>query len=326
MYFPAESFQTKAGLAWYQEVDKRSNGQVKFTYFPGGSLVDGPGTTDAIKNGAADIGYMSIGHVAGRFPVMESMMSQVGFSSAYINGHVAADFFNKFKPKEWDGYQVLVPGCNGAFVTFTNKPVNVMADWKGLKIRAPGNTGKQIALLGASAVNIPMSDAFDSLTKGVIDGNASAMEAAKTWRLGEACKYVVQTAQCISPAPYMLIMNKDSYAKLPDNIKKIFADVSADYVDKFGLAWNDADMDAWAYLKQMKTTVIDPTQDEMNKWIAAVQPLKQDYVKNMVGKGFTEAEVNSWFDYQKTQTDYWLQQQIKAGVKSPIGPAAIRAQ
>jgi TRAP-type transport system periplasmic protein len=243
-----------------------------------------------------------------------------------FRSHVAADFYNKFKPKEWDGYAMLIPGCNGSNVVFTNKAVNTMADWKGMKIRAPGNTGKQMALLGASPVNIPMSDAFDSLTKGVIDGNASAMEAAKTWRLGEACKDLIQTAPCISPNPYNLIMNKDSYNKLPDNVKKIFADVSTDYVELFGLAWNDADMAAWDYLKQMKTTVIEPSDAEMSKWIAAMDPLKQDYVKTMVGKGYTEAEVNGWFSFMNERTAYWLDQQVKLGVKSPIGPTSIRSK
>jgi len=121
-------------------------------------------------------------------------------------------------------------------------------------------------------------------------------------------------------------MNKDSYNRLPDNIKKIFADVTDEYIEKFGLAWNDADMAAWNYLKEMKVTVIEPPQDEMNKWIAAMEPLKQDYIKNMVGKGFSEAEVKSWFDFQNERIAYWTDQQAKRGIKSPIGPASIRVQ
>jgi TRAP-type C4-dicarboxylate transport system substrate-binding protein len=279
MYFPADSFQTKAGQEYYQEIEKRSNGQVKFTYYPGGSLMEGPPTADGVKSGIADIGYMTIGHVAGRFPVSESIMTMIGFSSAFITGHVSDDFYKQFKPKEWDEYKVLSPGGNSAFVLFSTKPVSKLEDFKGLKLRAPGNTGKQVQALGGSPVNIPMGDTFDSLSKGVIDGNISALEAAKTWRLAEACQYLVQTWSVFSPACYMLIMNKDSYNNLPADIKAIFDQVSADWVDKQALAWNEADMASWQYCKQLNIKVIDPASEEIGRWTQAMVPFREQYVR-----------------------------------------------
>jgi TRAP-type C4-dicarboxylate transport system substrate-binding protein len=325
MYFPTDSLQTKVGAEYYKEIEKRSNGQVKFTYYPGGSLMEGPPTTDGVKSGIADIGYMSIGHVAGRFPVSEVIMTHIGFSSAFITGHVVDDFYNQFKPKEWNDFKMLAPGGNSAFVLFANKAVNKLEDFKGLKVRAPGNTGRQMQALGAAPVNMPMGDAFDGLTKGVIDGAVSALEAAKTWRFGEATKYLVQTWAVISPAAYFLIMNKDSYNKLPPNIQKIFDEVSADYVDKFALAWNEADMVSWQYCKERKMTVIDPTPEEINRWTQAMTPFIEQYVQDMGKRGFSQSEVQSWFTYLKTRIDYWLKQQVQRGIKSPVGPKEIRA-
>ncbi len=325
MYFPTDSLQAKVGAEFYKEIEKRSKGQVKFTYYPGGSLMEGPPTTEGVKSGVADIGYMTIGHVPGRFPVSEIIMTHIGFSSAFITGHVVNDFYNQFKPKEWNDLKMLTPGGNSAFVLFANKPVNKLEDFKGLKIRAPGNTGRQMQALGAAPVNMPMGDTFDGLTKGVIDGTVSALEAAKTWRFGEATKYVVQTWAVISPAAYFLVMNKDSYNKLPPNIQTIFDMVSADYVDKFALAWNEADMVSWQYCKERKMTVIDPTPEEVNRWTQAMSPFIEQYVQGMVKRGFSQSEVQSWFSYLKTRIDYWLKQQVQRGIKSPVGPKEIRA-
>jgi TRAP-type C4-dicarboxylate transport system substrate-binding protein len=325
MYFPTDSLQAKVGAEFYKEIEKRSNGQVKFTYYPGGALMEGPATTDGVKSGIADMGYMSIGHVAGRFPVSEVLMTHIGFSSAFITGHVVDDFFNQFRPKEWNDFKVLTPGGNSAFVLFSNKPVNKLEDFKGLKIRAPGNTGRQIQALGAAPVNMPMGESFDALTKGVIDGAVNGLEAAKTWRLGEATKYLVQTSAVISPAAYFLIMNKDSYNKLPADIQKMFDQVGAEYVDKFGLAWNDADMESWQYCKERKTMVIDPAPEEIKRWAQAMAPFTEQYVQSMVKRGFSQSEVQGWFSFLKTRIDYWLNQQVQRGIKSPVGPKEIRA-
>ena len=200
-----------------------------------------------------------------------------------------------------------------------------MEDFKGLKMRAPGSTGKQMQALGASPVNIPMGDAFDSLSKGVIDGNVSSMEAAKTWRLAEACQYLVQTWPVISPACYMLIMNKDSYNSLPADIKAIFDKAGSDWVDKQALAWNEADMVSWQYCKQLNIKVIDLSPEEIGKMTQAMVPFKEQYIQDMVKKGFAETEVKSWFDFLKNRIDFWVKKQVERGIKSPVGPSEIRA-
>lgn len=47
----------------------------------------------------------------------EIMELPLGFPSAWIGGHVSNDFYEKFKPKEWNNYHPLA---------FCTSPVNVV--------------------------------------------------------------------------------------------------------------------------------------------------------------------------------------------------------
>lgn len=323
-YFPPTSDQ---GVLWgdfCKEIEKRSNGQVQITYYPGGTLFDGPSTPDSIRTGIADIGYMTTGHVPGRFPVSEAITSMNGFPSAFVVSHVADDFYTQFKPKEWDAYKVLVGNGNSPMVIFSNKPINVMADYKGTKCRVLGKQADQAKLLGAAPVNIPVGDSFDALSKGVIDNTATSMEAAKTWRIAEVCKYCTLTWPVFSPPSYYTIMNKDSYNNLPANIKTIVDQVSTEWADKDALMSNNVDVVGAQYANQMGMKFIDLSNNEAAKWQAAVAPVTDQYVTDMVGKGYSKQEIQSWIDYIKARTDYWLKQQATRGVKSPMGPPEIK--
>lgn len=66
---------------------------------------------------------------------------------------------------------MMVPGGTSGLQMggWFKKPVDSVADLKGLKIRAPGITGEVFKLLGATPVSMPGSEAFTSMQSGVID-------------------------------------------------------------------------------------------------------------------------------------------------------------
>ena len=80
---------------------------------------------------------------------MEIMELPIGFPSSWIATHVANDFYNKFKPKDFDNYQVIMLSTSPINViqTFT-KPVKTLEDIKGLKLRGTGRLGDIVKSLG----------------------------------------------------------------------------------------------------------------------------------------------------------------------------------
>ena len=67
-FFPPSHVQSKLAESWCREVEKRTNGQVKVQYFPGGTLTKGPVCYDGVVNGISDIGLSCLAYTRGRFP------------------------------------------------------------------------------------------------------------------------------------------------------------------------------------------------------------------------------------------------------------------
>jgi TRAP-type mannitol/chloroaromatic compound transport system substrate-binding protein len=60
----------------------------------------------------------------------------------------------------------------GAESLVSKKPLRTLADFKGLKIRAPVGMGQDIfTILGAAPVNLPGSEVYTSLERGVVDAS-----------------------------------------------------------------------------------------------------------------------------------------------------------
>ncbi|RLB07564.1 MAG: C4-dicarboxylate ABC transporter substrate-binding protein, partial [Deltaproteobacteria bacterium] len=132
-FFPPAHIQAKLGDAWAKEIEKRTNGKVKITYFPGGALLKGPQIYDGILKGVADIGMSVFGYTRGRFPAIEAIDLPLGYPSGKVATCVINEFYKKFRPKELDEVKVLYLHAHGPGLLHSKKPVYKLEDLKGLK-------------------------------------------------------------------------------------------------------------------------------------------------------------------------------------------------
>ena len=127
-------------------------------------------------------------------------------------------------PKEAYGAQGLVwldPYIQPAVYVITKNPINSVADFQGLKIRAPGAYGKFLRNLGASPVSLAWSEIYTSLSTGVIDGSiGSNMIDHRDGNHVEVAKYMyplpLAGAQVLP-----IIVNQSAWNKLPTDLKAI---------------------------------------------------------------------------------------------------------
>jgi TRAP-type C4-dicarboxylate transport system substrate-binding protein len=326
-YFAAPASQSIVLEEFCRELEKRTGGQVKVDYYPAQSLLSSTAMFEGIIKGIADIGYSHVYYTAGRMPVTEAVGLPLEYPSAWVSSQVLNDYYQQFKPKEFDQVKVLwmntsTPSC----ISTAKKPIRKLEDLKGLTIRAPGICGDVIKALGGTPAPTPMPEVYEAISKGVIDGESSNFETLKTFRFAEVVKYETNCWQITNPYPFYVAMNKDSYKKLPEDIKAIFDTLVGEYKELYILMWNTVDFAGKAYGMEKGVEFIDLSQSEALRWKAAMEPVMDKYMKTMVGKGFSEAEVRGWIKFIRDRTEYWFKKQIALHIPSVNGAPELKPE
>ena len=270
------------------------------------------------------MGFAHVEYTPGRFPVTEVCDLPLGYPSAWVANHVVNDFYNKFKPKEWNKVKVLWMHSSPPNVMITTKPVRKMEDLKGMTIRAPGRVGDTVKALGASPAPMPIMEVYDGLAKGVINGVNIPFETLRTFRFAEVAKYTTATWQVGNLYTFYVIMNKNSYKKLPPDLKETFDILCGEYKERMALMWNEIDFDGKDFARKKGVENIELPPEELARWVSVTSQVIEGYIKDMTSKGYSEGEVRGWIKFLHERIDYWTKKQIGYRIKSATGPKEMQ--
>ena len=284
-FFPAPHKHSILADQWCKEIEKRTNGKVKVTYFPGGTLTPAPQTYDGVVKGIADIGMSCFAYTRGKFPLLEVIDLPIGIKSGVQATKLINAFNKKFQPKELADVHVLYLHAHGPGILHTKKPVYKLEDLKGMKIRATGLASKVVEALGGTPVAMPMGETYDSLRTGVTQGSMAPMEALQGWKWGEVVSATTQDFGAAYTTGFFIVMNKAKWDSLPPDIQKIFTQVSEEWSVKQGEAWDEIDKAGTDFTLKRGNKIIPLSKEEDARWAAKVKPLLDEYVKNMKAKG-----------------------------------------
>jgi TRAP-type transport system periplasmic protein len=318
-YFATTHFVTTLSSQFCDDIKKRTNGRVEIALLSGATLTPPNRVFDGVVQGISDIGLSNPGFTRGRFPVSEIITQPLGFPDAWVSSHVASDLYSKFKMKEYDSVHPLFFFGSGPMVIQTaKKPVKTLEDVAGLKLRAIGPAADMAKLIGAIPQPLDPGDVYEALRRGVLDGTIFPLEALKAWKIGEVLKYSTSSWKIGAAAVFFVVINKDKWNSFPADIKKVFDDTSAEYTEKFGLAFNKADLDGLEFLKSQGGSTIPLSDAESARWIKAVEPMLDIYRKDMIAKGYTDKDVVAVETYIKERIEYWHKAEKEKKIVTPF--------
>ncbi len=277
IFFPPTHDQCKAGIAWAEEVEKRTDGRVKVTVFPAGTLTKANQCYDGVVNGISDIGMSCFAYTRGRFPIMEAVDLPHGYPNGQVATHVATEFYRIMKPKELNDVKVLYIHAHGPGLLHTKKPVQTLADLKGMKIRSTGLSAKVAESLGAVPVAMPQPATYEALQKGVVEGTFSPIETLKGWKQAEVIKYTTNCSTIGYTTAMFVVMNKRTWNSLPDDLQAIIEDINTEWLEVHGKAWDKSDEDGRAYTLSLGNEILPLPRDEETQWSNAVGPIIDEY-------------------------------------------------
>lgn len=305
-FFPVTHLNSILAQEWIKEIESRSDGRVKITYFPGGSLSSAPQIYDGVVRGISDIGMSCFSYTPGRFPACELIDLPHGYPNGWVATMVANDFYNEFKPAELDDVQPLFFHAHGPGVVITTqKAVNALEDLKGMVIRSTGIGATIMQALGAQGYGAAQGEAYELLSKGVVDGSFTTLESLKGWKQAEVVKYVTDCDSLGYTTMMFVVMNEVKWASLPQDIQQIFSDVSTEWIAKHGMVWDYYDQAGVDYLLSLAQgrAILELTPTEEARWAAvAVDPLITSYIAAKSAGGLPASQYQS---YILDRVAYW---------------------
>jgi len=300
IFFPAPHKNTVQAGEWAKEVEKRTNGVVKITVFPGGTLTPADKCYDGVVKGISDIGMSVFGYTRGKFPLTEVIDLPLGYKEGLAATRLINRYYQQFKPKELDEVKVLYLHAHGPGILHTKKPVYKLEELKGMRIRSTGLSAKVASALGATPVAMPMGETYDALQRGMVDGSLAPMESLEGWKWGEVVKYTTESFGSAYSTGFFVVMNKEKWNALSPETQKAIEKVDTEWIEKTGKLWDEIDKSGKAFTLKLGNQIISLPQEENQRWAKAVTPILDDYVNNMKGKGLPGDEALKFcMDYLK---------------------------
>lgn len=289
IFFPPTHVQYLAAEAWAREIEQRSNGRVAITLYPAGSLTKADQCYEGVVKGISDIGMSCFAYTRGRFPLLEGLDLPLGYPDGLTATRIANRMLEKNRPQELSDVHALYVHAHGPGILATRKPVRSLEDLRNLKVRATGLSAKVVEALGGTPVAMSQPETYEALQRGVVEATLCPIETLKGWKQGETIQHVVDASAIGYTTAMFVVMNQDKWSKLPPDLQQIFSDVSREWIEKHGEAWDQADRDGRAFVAELGREFIQLPPAEQARWREAVQPVLDAYVAQSTERGLPGA-------------------------------------
>jgi len=202
-----------------------TRGELKLKFFEGGSLVSPFEVFGAVSDGTIEAGGDWPNYWAGKDTVFD-LLGSYPFGLTPIDYMVwiyQGGGFELYQEAYGKFGMVYLPHCVTPMESGVrgHKPINSIADYKGLKIRMSGRTqGKILKDIGAAQTMLAGGEIYQALEKGVIDAGEFCSPSID-WSMGfqEVTEYWASPGWHQPASLTGVMINKKAWDKLPDHLK-----------------------------------------------------------------------------------------------------------
>jgi TRAP-type C4-dicarboxylate transport system substrate-binding protein len=287
---PRHAMNTHGWPEWIKAAEAAAPGMFKFdmSYPP----IDPRALYDRVRNGIADMAWITHGYTTGRFVLPEIVelpnVDGDGQTMSRALWRIHAKHFAKLG--EYKGVEALTVFTHGPGMIHSRKPITSLKDFEGLKVRTGGGVQSEIAKrLGIVSVSAPATKAHEILSQGVADGVFFSLETITSFKLGDVVKHHYTLPGGLYTASFAVVLNKAKFDSLGAAHKAALAKVSGEYMAAhMGKTWDDADKVSAAELAKSKNTVGPLPAALATELQAKLADIEQDWIKRAKEAGLPD--------------------------------------
>lgn len=217
---------------WAEEVERRSDGKIKIEVFWSGQLGGLTEIKSLVSSGAVELGVFAQAVHAEEMPftaVSAGLLNRVSADSATAD-KLARDMFNSEPVKaELDaiGIKTLKWTVASPYTLLCNKPIEKMADLKGLRVRAVGGAYVPIWMeeYGMVPTRVQAPELREGLQRGSLDCNFGPIEWATFSQLQDVAPYWsdINTGTFTT---FQMFASKGAWDSWPQDVRDLMTDVA----------------------------------------------------------------------------------------------------
>lgn len=293
------SMTTEVTMGWAAEVEKASNGRLKFQLLAK-HPVAAPGTFDAVAEGLVDVAYTGPNYTPARHLLTQLGELPGGGTTSEINSVAYNRIHWKYlhQAGEFKGVKLLGVFTHGPGQMFnTKRPINSAADLKGLKIRTGGGVGEKIAqAFGAASFLKPAPESYELLSSGIADGVFFPLESIVAFKLEKVIKYGTLFPGGFYNQGFAFMMNEAKWNTLSKQDQEAIMSASGERLAHIaGQAWDKSDRTAMEALKTSGVQLAPASARLLKDAQDATKVVLDDWMKQATAKGVDGPKVYAEF-------------------------------
>jgi len=209
----------------FDKIKELTEGRITYTVYFQNQLCSPVEYSDAVRAGIGDFAWAIHGYTPGKFPL--STVMELPFliptPTVGIGGPIFRDLYEEFPEirAEYKDWKLLWLELHMAADIHSRKPITSLDQLKGMKVLTQPSESKieLMKLLGATPINMDVSDFYTALSRGMADAAFMAWGAYEATRMYEltSCHYLIAAL----PVACYYIMNKDTFNSLSPFDQKI---------------------------------------------------------------------------------------------------------
>lgn len=267
---------------WARAIEAETGGSLRFDIMAS-SIGRPPEFFDFVKNGVVDAGYGVSGHNPGRFTMTQVMdlpfMSPDPWSGSAASWATYERYGRRYN--EHAGVRVVGLWVHSVpAIHMRGDAPRTLDDLKGKKIRVGGNvTGRIVAALGGTPVQLPPTEAQQAMASGVADGITFPIESIEFFKITPVIKSTVLVPGGLYTDTFWLGINEAKWNALSAQQKAAVEKHSGMAVALLsGWAWTNGDEVGRAALQKNNVNFVTLPEGEVAKARQALKPLEEEWL------------------------------------------------
>jgi TRAP-type C4-dicarboxylate transport system substrate-binding protein len=277
---------TEIADMWIKEVEKRTNGGVRFKRTSGEN-------EELVK--AADF-IRDVPVISDRYPLLNLVQIPFIFPSSTVGSKVIAQLYAEFPElrNELGDVKVVGLGTGAIMAVFSSKswgPIHSLEGFKHARIRSLSLMDKILRAFDARPIHVGWFEISQLMESGALDAAVLGILPAYMFKLADSgAPYCTITGRkSITMHPMRIYMKWDTWHRLPANIQKIIEEIGPAGSDCWFAVQSGRDSDdhlqeAMDYIKQ-RGEIIEITPKELERWRKLTQPILESTVNDLEAKG-----------------------------------------